>query len=485
MEKPEQVTAAPAESRSPVPVDPGAPIRTWNPASGDLVHEVEPADSGQIDRALDRARAAQPAWGALPVDERAEVLRRFADLLAAEADALAALIVAEVGKLRSYAEAEVAGTVATARYYADTPPPSERAGSAEVRRLPIGVVGVISPWNVPLVMPAWKWLPALMAGNAVAWKPSELAPGVAAATHRLLLAAGVPDDVVQFLPGRGDVGQALCRDPRVDAIHFIGSTAAGRQIAATVAPRFAPFSLEMGGSNPAIVFADADLDYAAESIAATVSSLQGQKCTTTRRVLAAAGVADELAALIGDRLATLRPGDPAQPQTTLGPLITPQAAASSRDAIAAALARGARVVAETPLDQIAGARPEGFVAATLLTDVATDDPLSRQELFAPVVTIAGFDGPEQAWGIANDTGYGLTGAVYTADEELQQAAAERLQVGVLAINRRTDHFELEAPFIGVKDSGHGFPDGGTYVYDGMTRLLTTYRADAAGEGGDR
>jgi alpha-ketoglutaric semialdehyde dehydrogenase len=460
---------------------PHAQVISRNPATGEVVHCDDAVAGDALSARVARVDTAQRAWVDAPVSERAAILRRFADALdgASEAEALRDAIVTEVGELRGEAAVEVAGTVATARWYADHPPVAERRGGATVIRRPLGVIGLISPWNVPLITPLWRLLPALLVGNGVVWKPSELATRVALLAVEQLRAAGLPDGLVDVTPGAPETGRELCQHPLARGVAFTGSTAAGRAIAASVAERFIPYSLEMAGSNPAVVFADADLELAADCVAATVGSLQGQKCTTTRRVLVQAEVADQLTSLLVERFVGFVAGDPADDRTTLGPLITPAAAAAGRSAVADALASRARLLASSPLDPLGCVRPDGFMAATLLTDLADDDPLRRGELFAPVVSLATFEHPEAAWRGANDTIYGLTSAVYTQDLGLQQEAVRRLESGVVNVNRRSDDVGIKAPFGGLKASGQGPREGGTYVYDGVSNLQAVYGAQAA------
>ena len=412
------------------------------------------------------------------MSERVAILRRFADALDGASQALRDAIVTEVGKLRGEAAGEVAGTVATARWYAEHPPVGERRGTATVVRRALGVIGLISPCNVPLITPLWHLLPALLVGNGVVRKPSELATRVALLAVEHLRHAGMPNGLVEVTPGGPGTGRELCQHPLVRGVAFTGSTNAGRAIAVSVAERFIPSSLEMGGNNPAVVFADADLELAADYVAATVGSLQRQKCTTTRRALVQTGVADEFASLLSERFVGFVAGDPADARTTLGPLITPAAAAAGRTAVADALAGGARVLASSPLDTLGCPQTDCFMAATLLTDLAYDDPLRGGELFAPVVSLATFAHPEAAWRTANDTIYGLTSPVYTRDPKLQQEAVRRLETGIVNVNRRSDDVGMEAPFGGLKASGQGPREGGAYVYDGVSHLQAVYGAGA-------
>jgi alpha-ketoglutaric semialdehyde dehydrogenase len=455
-------------------------ITSRNPANGSVVFETASAGPGDVARAVEHAALAGRDWAGATASERADVLRRFAAIVDRDAADLAAGIVSEVGKVTGEARGEVEWTAISARWYADHPPELERRGSAVVRRRPVGVVATVTPWNVPLITPAWKWLPALVAGNSVVWKPSELATGVAHAARARLEEAGLPPGVLEVVAGGPDAARALCKHADVAAVHFTGSTNAGKAIAAITSGSFKRCALEMGGLNFALVFGDADLEAAADSIAAAATSINGQKCTATRRVLVEATVASALLSLLADRYESLAPGDPADDATTLGPLITPAARDAAESEVERAIGAGARVAARSP--EATGDRidPAGFFRAALLTDLAPDDRLRTHELFAPVLSVDSFDEREAAWRAANESPYGLTGAVYTSDVDTAAAACERIYTGILAINRRTDAVDLEAPFGGSKESGNGCREGGMYVYDTVTELQAVYGQEAAG-----
>jgi alpha-ketoglutaric semialdehyde dehydrogenase len=442
-------------------------IRSLDPYSGTQFFECS---AGDPDVAVGRAAAAFPAWSAEPAEQRAAVLRRFADLVERDSDRLAELCVREVGKVRREADGEIAWTALSSRWYADNPPAEETAAGAQVRRRPLGVLAAITPWNVPLVTPAWKWLPALMAGNTVVWKPSEFSTGIAVEVAELWREAGLPIGVLELVPGTGDVGRALCADPRVAAVHFTGSTRTGRAIAATVAARLGRCALELGGLNYVIVLADADLEHAADCIVEAAVSINGQKCTATRRVLVEEPVASELEGLVGERLERLVPGDPSDPATTIGPLIRAEAARRASETVERAVSDGARLVARSPMNAGSGA----FFPATLLADVAVGDELRREELFAPVITLGGCSDLEAALRELEGTSYGLTCAIHTADRGSAAVAADRVQTGIFGINRRCDAVDLEAPFGGRRDSGLGPPEGGAYVYAGVAALQAVY-----------
>jgi acyl-CoA reductase-like NAD-dependent aldehyde dehydrogenase len=444
-------------------------VASRDPFTGEEVFRAPLTGEDAVAAAITAAAAGGERWALTPVADRATALARLADLLEADEDALADLIVREVGKRRVDAEAEVAWTAMSARWYAEHPPGEETAAGARVVPRPLGLIAAITPWNVPLVTPAWKWLPALMAGNAVVWKPSERATGVAVAAHRLLLEAGVPGDVLALVPGDAATARTLCADSRVAAIHFTGSERAGHELAQLAASRLARCALEMSGLNPAVVFADADLDLAADCIVACATALAGQKCTATRQIFVERGALGALTERLAGLIEALEVGDPRDPATDVGPLITPSARAEAEARLQAALDGGARLVARA-------AAPEGdaLFAPALLAEPAPDDSLRTRELFAPVLTIEPFEAPEQAWRLANASPYGLSAAVYGGDPVLLRATADRIQAGVVAINRRGDAVDLEAPFGGRKRSGYGAPEGGAYAYAAVTDLQAVY-----------
>lgn len=445
-----------------------------NPATGAMVAETPVSSPEAVAQAPVRARDAFGPWSRLPAEARADVLVRFAELVERDRDVLAATIVAEMGRLRADAEGEVDWTALSARWYAEHLPEVERRGTAIVLRRPLGVVAAITPWNSPLITPAWKWLPALVAGNTVVWKPSELSTATALVTVELWREAGLAEGVLELVVGAGDTGRDLCEHPGVDIVHFTGSTDTGRAVAAATAARSARCVLELGGLNSAIVFADADVELAADCIVAAAVAVNGQKCTSARRALVERAVEDDLLAALTARIEALRLGDPADAATTLGPLITPAARGRAEAELERVGAAGAEIVVRAPALDAAHLDEAGFFRAALVRGVPAGDPLRRQELFAPVLAVESFDRDDEAWEIANDTPYGLAAAVYTSSAARVEAACDRLDAGIVAVNRRCDSADLEAPFGGTKSSGNGFPEGGAYAYSGVTMLKAVY-----------
>lgn len=448
-------------------------ITSRDPTTGEVVLSAPEPTAETIAEAINRAHSVRTAWAARPLAERAALLRQIASALDRDRAELAALIVREVGKRYCDAEDEVSWTAQSARWYAEHPPRAQSSGTAIVGARPLGVIAAITPWNVPLISPAWKWLPALLAGNVVVWKPSELAPATAHAAAARLHEAGVPPDVLQVIAGGADAGRQLCSSPLVAGVHFTGSVAAGRAIASATAERFARCALEMGGLNIAVVFEDADLELAADCIIASGTALSGQKCTSTRRVLVAEEVAGQFEEYMVERIEALIVGDPRDPRTTHGPLVSPDARERAHAAVQRAVRSGARVVATAPPFANPVKGWNSFFPPTLLADLPDDDALATEELFAPVISIQPFADTTAAWRRAS-TSYGLAGSVFTKQPALVRQAASVMNVGVLSVNRRGDQVDIEAPFGGLKDSGNGFPEGGEYVYSGLTDLQAVY-----------
>lgn len=454
-------------------------VQSRNPATGEVVSSTKAVTAEEVSSAVRRAVDAWPTWAQRPVSERAHVLHTFANLVGRDAGRLAALITREVGKRAVDAQAEVDWTALSARWYADHPPLLETVDGARIERVPLGVIAAVTPWNVPLVTPAWKWLPALMAGNAVVWKPSELATGIAFEATKLLREAGLPRDVLQVLPGDAHQARSLCADPRVAGVHFTGSTRAGRAINELVAPRFARAALEMGGLNTAIVFPDADVTSAVESVVASGTALTGQKCTAIRRVMVHRRIADEFIDHLCACIEQLTVGPPDDPAVDVGPMVTADACHTAEQALTSALERGGKILARSGgIPQIAETTAAAYFSPVVITGLAPGDPLKREEVFAPILVLDVFDDGDDVWGDANASGYGLAGAVYTNDSHRVAEATRSLTVGVLAINGRSDAVGLEQPFGGRGLSGSGLPEGGRYVYAAVTDTVAIYDSNA-------
>jgi acyl-CoA reductase-like NAD-dependent aldehyde dehydrogenase len=432
-----------------------------------------PADVG---RAFAAAHAAQPAWAETPAQARGELLRRVADLLERDCEAATERLIADIGKARRDARAEVLRGVAILRYYAgevlqahgETYPSADPATLLLTLEEPVGVVGAITPWNFPVAIPLWKLAPALGFGNAVVWKPAEAAAGSAVLLARLCDAAGLPPGVLNLVTGSGrELGQALTGAPQLRALTFTGSDAVGLGLREAVARTTVKLQLELGGKNPAIVLADADLSDAAEQIARGAMGSTGQRCTATSRVYVEQSAYDELLALLIERVASMRVGDPYDEATDVGPPASEQQRRTIESYLALARAGEATIAYGGTWDGV-------FLAPTVLVDVDPASALLREEIFGPVVCVVRVAGFDEAVRQANDTPFGLSSAVFTRDLGTALAFARRAEAGLVHVNRETAGVEPHVPFGGLKGSSTMQREQGTAARQFFTNSKTVY-----------
>ena len=450
-----------------------------DPASGRLVGSVPMLGGAEADRAVAAADRALPAWRALTGKARGAVLRRWHDLMVAHADDLARLMTAEQGKPLAEAHGEVLYAAAFLEWFAEearrvhgevlTPHLADKRLS--VRRVPIGVVGAITPWNFPLAMITRKAGPALAVGCTMVLKPSELTPLSALALARLAEEAGVPPGVFNVLTGEAAaIGAVLTGDPRVRKFTFTGSTAVGKMLAARCMETVKRVSLELGGNAPFIVFDDADLHAAVEGALASKFRNTGQTCVCANRLLVQSGIYDRFAVLLAERVAAFTVGAGLEGETQQGPLIDDRAIAKVEAHIADATGGGARALT-------GGARIEGtgsFFAPTVLVDVRRDALLCREETFGPVAGLVRFETESEAVAIANDTRAGLAAYLYTRDLSRSVRVSEALDYGMVGLNTGLISTEV-APFGGVKESGLGREGSHLGLDDYLeTRLVCTH-----------
>ncbi len=451
------VAGRPVDSRS------GDSLDVVDPWDGTTVATVGVAGAGEVDDAVAAATAAFPAWAATPPAERGAALLALAERVGQRAAEYAEAESRQTGKtLRLATEFDVPGSIDNAVFFAGAARMLEGLASGEydathtslIRREPVGVVGSIAPWNYPLQMAMWKVLPAVAAGNTIVLKPAEITPLTTLMLAEDARAAGFPDGVINVVVGRGPVaGEALIGHPGVGMVSFTGSTPVGRRVMEIAAGRAARVHLELGGKAPFLVYDDADLEAVVHGAVAGALINTGQDCTAATRVYVQGDLYGPVVQGIADLLSTIRMGDPRDPDTDLGPLVT----TAQRDRVAAFVDRargaGARIVAggEIPGGDLAKG---AFYAPTLVTGAGQDSEIVQEEVFGPVLTVLPFSSDAEGVALANDTRYGLAASVWTRDVFRAMAAQREIRSGCVWVN---DHIPIvsEMPHGGMKQSGFG------------------------------
>jgi aminomuconate-semialdehyde/2-hydroxymuconate-6-semialdehyde dehydrogenase len=449
-----------------VPPRSGTYFDDINPATAEVLAEIPDSDEGDVDDAVRAAKAAFPAWSRMPAAERSSLLLKLADLIEQNLDGLARYESIDNGKTLALAKRlDIPRAVANFRFFATAilhqsseAHMTDAAALNYTLRQPLGVVGLISPWNLPLYLLSWKIAPAIAVGNTCVAKPSELTPLTANRLAELSIKAGIPPGVINIVHGYGNkAGRALTSHDDVAAISFTGGTVTGAAVAANAAPRFKKLSLELGGKNPNLIFADADLTADNGAVATSIRSSfwnQGEICLCGSRIFVERSIHDEFAERFAAATKKLRIGDPLDDATDIGALISEAHLRKVTGYIDLAVKEGGTIVAGGHrLDRVGY-----FVEPTVITGLGCDCRVLQEEIFGPVVTITPFDGDDEAIAFANSTRYGLSATVWTRDLSRAHRVAAALDAGTIWINCWLLR-DLRVPFGGMKESGVGREGG--------------------------
>ena len=447
----------------------GETFANTTPIDNSVTGIVAAANAEDIDTACRAAAAAFPAWRAMPGAKRRELLHAIADAIEANAREISLVESYDTGQaLRFMSKAAIRGAE-NFRFFADRAPAAQDGVSLPAAehlnytlRQPIGPVGVITPWNTPFMLSTWKIAPALAAGCTVVHKPAEWSPYSAALLVEIMHDAGLPAGVLNTVHGLGEeAGRALTEHPEIKAVAFVGESVTGSHIMKQGADTLKRVHFELGGKNPVVVFADADLERALDAVVFMIYSLNGERCTSSSRLLIQDSIKDEFLERLQERVARLQVGHPLDPATEVGPLIHPRHLEKVCGYFDLAQAEGARVAVGG--QRISPVEGGNFVAPTLFIDASNDMRIAQEEIFGPVLTAIAFADEAHAIALANDVSYGLAGYVWTGDSGRAIRVARDLDVGMVWVNSENNR-HLSTPFGGMKSSGIG-RDGGDYSFD--------------------
>jgi aldehyde dehydrogenase (NAD+) len=463
-------------------VDGASTSANINPSNtDDVIGHYAQADAQQADLAIAAAAAASPGWALSNIQMRADALDKIGTEIIARKAELGRLLAREEGKTLPEAIGETARAGAIFKFFAQEALrvrgdrlASVRPGvEVDVTREPVGVVGIIAPWNFPIAIPAWKIAPALAYGNCVLLKPAELVPGSAWALAEIISRAGLPNGVFNLVMGRGSVvGQAFLNDRRVNAISFTGSVATGAKVAQAAIARMAKMQLEMGGKNPLVVLNDADLATAVNCAVQGSFYSTGQRCTASSRLIVEKGIYPAFVAAVKQKLASLTIGDALAAGTDIGPVVDQSQLEQDLNYIRVGRDEGATLAFGG--DRIEGATPGFYLRPALFTDCSNDMRISREEIFGPVACVIPADNYEHALALANDTEFGLSSGIVTQSLKHATHFKRHAQAGMVMVNVPTAGVDYHVPFGGSKGSSYGSREQGTYAAEFFTTVKTAY-----------
>lgn len=464
--------------------EPGsAVIETVDPATGEKLGKAPKSTAADMARAVAAAKEALPGWSSRPAPRRAETILRLAQLLEQRKETIARIVTREMGKVREEALGDVQEAIDMAylmagegrRLYGVTTPSELPNKLCMTLREPVGVCGLVTPWNFPVAIPSWKSLPALVAGNTLVLKPSEETPGCATAFVEALVEAGIPPGVVNLVHGTGEeAGAALVAHPDVAAISFTGSGETGRRIQAIAAPMLKRTHLELGGKNGVVVLDDADLDFAVRAILWSAYGTSGQRCTAASRVIAQAGIHDKLVERLAEGAKRLRIGNGWTPGVQVGPLVRPWAVEKVEKYVKIGLDEGAKLVAGGRRPSDPALKGGFFYEPTVFAGAAPTMRIAQEEIFGPVTAVIRVRDLDEAIRVHNGTPFGLSGAIITRDLASAMKAARAFQTGIVYVHNGTIGAEVHLPFGGIKGTGNGHREAGVTGIDFFTEVKTVY-----------
>jgi alpha-ketoglutaric semialdehyde dehydrogenase len=452
-----------------------------NPSNtADVVGEYGRADEAQVKAAIAAARAAAPAWNRSGIQQRADILDKIGTEILARKDELGTLLSREEGKTRPEGIGEAARAGYIFKFFAGETLrlagevlPSVRPGlKVEITREPVGVAGIITPWNFPIAIPAWKIAPALAYGNCVVFKPADLVPGCAWALAEIIARSGLPAGVFNLVMGRGSVvGELLSTDPGIDAVSFTGSVATGKRVAQNCAARLAKVQLEMGGKNPQVVLDDADLDTAVNVSLQSAFFSTGQRCTAASRLIVTEGIHDRFISSLVSKMKNLKIDDALKDGTDIGPVVDPSQLEQDLKYIELGKKEGAKLTGGARLKR----STEGYyLEPALFTETTSQMQINRDEIFGPVASVIRVKDYEEALKVANDTPFGLSSGIATTSLKHAEHFKRNSAAGMVMVNLPTAGVDYHVPFGGRKGSSYGPREQGRYAAEFYTVVKTAY-----------